>query len=169
MAWSQLLKYRDTSWHFFSDGLSSFLRANAREGRQTLAIVPSLKIEPTHFLKLLNYSFAYHVTVYWVLVQDDAVINDEMTLYAKISPSAKVSILGHCKRGVVMALIFSDQSRSPVLFSGKADLLLSPTNLDDIIVDAFSFADTNLHHDTFYALANDTRSVLVFSVLSYSA
>ncbi|KAL1472816.1 hypothetical protein MTO96_022721 [Rhipicephalus appendiculatus] len=256
LAWSRLLKYRKTSWHFSNDGLGRFLRANAREGRQSLVIVPSLKIDLKQFLKFVNYSLAYHIAAYWVLVRDDAVMNEEMTLYAKISPPAKVSILGHCKHGLGSALLYSDRSRSPVLFSaselvergslvdvtwrpgqqgfteedlvvvclhvlineeyagqkiarmqslcnearnvylrlfltqknvsliyahyvnvynatsfmigGQADLLLSPTNLDSIVVDVFSFADTNLHHDTFYALANDTRSVSVFAVLSDS-
>ncbi|KAL1472815.1 hypothetical protein MTO96_022720 [Rhipicephalus appendiculatus] len=256
LAWSRLLKYRKTSWHFSNDGLGRFLRANAREGRQSLVIVPSLKIDPKQFLEFVNYSFAYHVAAYWVLVRDDAVINEEMTLYSKISPPAKVSIIGRCKHGVGSALLYSDRSRSPVLFSaselvergslvdviwrpgqrgftkedlvvgclhflineessgqkivqmqslcnewrnvhlrlfltqknvsliyahhvnvhnamsfvigGQVDLLLSPENLDDINVDLFSFADTNIHYDTFYTLANDTRSVSVFAVLSCS-
>ncbi|KAL1472814.1 hypothetical protein MTO96_022719, partial [Rhipicephalus appendiculatus] len=199
---------------------------------------------------------AYHVAVYWVLVRDDAVINDEKALYAKISPPAKLSLLGRCERGVGSALIYSDRSRSPVHFSasalldsgslvhliwrpeeqrftgedlivgclhyvvnkeslgkkkaqtkslcdeernvylrrfliqknisliyvdhvsahyatslvigGKADILLSRTSLDDTMVVLFSFADTDLHYDTFYALANDTRSISVFTVLSDS-
>ncbi|KAL3218595.1 hypothetical protein MRX96_005904 [Rhipicephalus microplus] len=55
-----------------------------------------------------------------------------------------------------------------MLPGGKVDILPSRTNLDDKIVDIFSFADTDLHHDTFYARANDTRSVSVFAVLSHS-
>ncbi|KAL3218596.1 hypothetical protein MRX96_005905 [Rhipicephalus microplus] len=223
---------------------------------QTLAIVPSLKIEADHFLKLVSSNLSYHVAVYWVLVQDDAVLKDEMALFAKISPAAKVSIIGRCNRGVGSALIYSDRSRNPVPFGaselldrgslvdlfwrpgqkeftreslvvvclhfvvngnssghgiarrlslcnerrfiylrrflkhknvslvythhvsvksattflvgGKADIFPSRTHLGDEIVDAFSFADTDIHYDTFYALANDTTSVSMFTVLSHS-
>ncbi|KAL1442407.1 hypothetical protein MTO96_046429 [Rhipicephalus appendiculatus] len=58
-----------------------------------------------------------------------------------------------------VSLIYADHANTNYAISsaigGQADLLLSPTSLDDIMVDVFSFADTDIHYDTFYALAND--------------
>ncbi|KAL1427614.1 hypothetical protein MTO96_017312 [Rhipicephalus appendiculatus] len=55
------------------------------------------------------------------------------------------------------------------VIGGQADLLFILSSLSENVLDLFSFADTNIHYDTFYARANDTRSISVFAVLSHSS
>ncbi|KAL1478320.1 hypothetical protein MTO96_035104 [Rhipicephalus appendiculatus] len=54
------------------------------------------------------------------------------------------------------------------LINGKIDVIVMKTNLEHDAITLMSYGDVDVAYNTFYARANDTRTVSVFDVLSYS-
>ncbi|KAL1442406.1 hypothetical protein MTO96_046428 [Rhipicephalus appendiculatus] len=79
------------------------------------------------------------------------------------------SLLNEMNVSLTHTRVTSDRAAASLVIGGQVDILLRLTALTERMAEVFSFADADIHYDTFYARANDTRSVSVFTVLSYSA